>query len=407
MKSAGLSSALALALIGFSAAHPQGTRDVKGSIIQPQHIIVTESSATEPIEAPQVIVYVDENGAPLETTTETVRFVPASRSIIHPSTPLKLGTRSGAVISRATASSSTDALDSLPAASSTSAAASSSSSSSAFPFAYPTSNTTLPGIAYAPYTATGQCKTAEQIDADFAQLEGNYSVVRTYGTDCNQIANALPAAKKAGLKLFLGIFDISSITTQVAIIVSAVNGDWSLINTVSVGNELVNNGKATAQQMVTAVGQTRQLLRAAGYTGPVVTVDTFVAVLANPELCDASDYCAMNIHPFFDSNTAAKDAGTFITRMVSEVQSKLSDRNKRIVCTETGWPWKGNANGAAIPGIEEQQLAVDSIKIAYASHAADVILFSAFNDLWKHAEAATFNAEQYWGIGALYSDSGR
>ncbi|KAK2062356.1 cell wall glucanase [Colletotrichum caudatum] len=407
MKSAGLSSALALALIGFSTAHPQGTRDVKGSILQPQHIIVTESSLTEPIEAPQVIVYVDENGAPLETTTETVRFVPASRSLIHPSTPLKLGTRSGAVISRATALSSTDALGSLPAASSTSAAASSSSSPSAFPSAHPTSNTTLPGIAYAPYTATGQCKTAEQMDADFAQLKGNYSVVRTYGTDCNQIANALPAAKKAGLKLFLGIFDIGSIPTQAAIIVSAVNGDWSLINTVSVGNELVNNGKATAQQMVTAVGQTRQLLRDAGYTGPVVTVDTFVAVLANPELCDASDYCAMNIHPFFDSDTAAKDAGTFITRMVSEVQSKLSDRNKRIVCTETGWPWKGNANGAAIPGIEEQQLAVDSIKIAYASHAADVILFSAFDDLWKHAEAATFNAEQYWGIGALYSDSGR
>ncbi|KAK1984293.1 cell wall glucanase [Colletotrichum cereale] len=408
MKSAGLSSALALALIGFSAAHPQGTRDVKGSIIQPQQVIITESSLIEPTEVPQVVVYVDEKGAPLETTTETVRFVPASRSSIQPSKPVELGTRSGDLISRATSSqSSPDALGSSPAASSTSAASSSSSSPSALPSAYSASNTTLPGIAYAPYTAAGQCKTAEQMDDDFTELGGKYSVVRTYGTDCNQIANALPAAKKAGLKLFLGIFDISSIPTQVDTIVSAVSSDWSMIDTVSVGNELVNSGKATAQQMVTAVGQTRQLLRAAGYTGPVVTVDTFVAVLANPSLCDASDYCAMNIHPFFDSNTAAKDAGSFISRMVGEVQSKLSDRNKRIVCTETGWPWKGNANGAAVPGIEEQQLAVDSIKKAYASHASDVILFSAFNDLWKHAEAATFNAEQYWGIGALYSDSGR
>ncbi|EFQ30504.1 cell wall glucanase [Colletotrichum graminicola] len=407
MKPAGLSSALVLILVELSAAHPQGTRDVKGSIVQPQYTIITESSLTEPIEAPQVIVYVDEKGAPLETATETVRFVPASRSIIHPSKPLELGTRSGDVVFRATSSSSNDAPGSPLATSSTSAVATSSSSSSSFPSAHFTPNTTLPGIAYAPYTATGQCKTAEQMDVDFAKLEGKYSVVRTYGTDCNQIANALPAAKKAGVKLFLGIFDISSIPAQVATIVSAVSDNWSLIDTVSVGNELVNNGKATAQQMVTAVGQTRQLLRAAGYTGPVVTVDTFVAVLAYPELCDASDYCAMNIHPFFDSNTAAKDAGSFITRMVGEVQSKLSDRNKRIVCTETGWPWKGNANGAAIPGIEEQQLAVDSIKKAYASHMADVILFSAFNDLWKHAEAATFNAEQYWGIGALYSDSGR
>jgi len=407
MKPAGLSSALVLILVEFSTARPQGTRDVKGSIAQPQHTIVTDSTLTEPIEAPQVVVYVDEKGAPLETATETVRFVPASRSIIHPSEPLESGTRSGDVVSRTTFSSSNDAPGFPLATSSTSAVATSSSPSSSFPSAYSTPNTTLPGIAYAPYTATGQCKTAEQMDVDFAKLGGKYSVVRTYGTDCDQIANALPAAKKAGVKLFLGIFDISSIPTQVAIIVSAVSNNWSLIETVSVGNELVNNGKATAQQMVTAVGQTRQLLRAAGYTGPVVTVDTFVAVLAYPELCDASDYCAMNIHPFFDSNTAAKDAGSFITRMVGEVRSKLSNRNKRIVCTETGWPWKGNANGAAIPGIEEQQLAVDSIKKAYASHTADVILFSAFNDLWKHAEAATFNAEQYWGIGALYSDSDR
>ncbi|KAJ0168990.1 Cell surface mannoprotein MP65 [Colletotrichum tanaceti] len=389
MKSAGFPSAIALALIGLSAAHPQGSRDARGAAVRPQKIIVTESSIADPTEAPQVVVYVDEEGRPLETTTETVRFVPASRSISRPSMPMGLETRSRDLSSRAAPSSF------------------SSPSPSPIPSSYSTPNTTLHGIAYAPYTAAGQCKTAEQIDADFSELKGKYSVVRTYGTDCNQVANALSAAKNAGVKLFLGIFDINSIPTQIATIVSAVGSDWSLIDTVSVGNELVNNGKATAQQMVTAVGQTRQLLRAAGYTGPVVTVDTFVAVLANPSLCDVSDYCAMNIHPFFDSSTAAKDAGAFITRIVGEVQSRLSNRRKRVVCTETGWPWKGNANGAAVPGLEEQKLAVDSIKKAYASHPSDVILFSAFNDLWKHAEAATFNAEQYWGIGALYSDSGK
>ncbi|WQF85145.1 Putative glycoside hydrolase superfamily [Colletotrichum destructivum] len=409
MKSAGLPSAIALALIGLSAAHPQGSRDAREAAVRPQKIIVADSSVADPTEAPQVVVYVDEEGRPLETTTETVRSVPASRSISRFPMPMGLETRSRDVSSRAASSQSfTNTLDaSSSALSSAPSSSSSSSSPSPIPSSYSTQNTTLHGIAYAPYTAAGQCKTAEQIDADFTELKGKYSVVRTYGTDCNQVANALSAAKNAGVKLFLGIFDISSIPTQVATIVSAVGSDWSLIDTVSVGNELVNNGKATAQQMVTAVGQTRQLLRTAGYTGPIVTVDTFVAVLANPSLCDVSDYCAMNIHPFFDSSTAAKDAGAFITRMVGEVQAKLSNRSKRVVCTETGWPWKGNANGAAVPGLEQQKLAVDSIKKAYASHPSDVILFSAFNDLWKHAEAATFNAEQYWGIGALYSDSGK
>lgn len=360
---------------------------------------------------PQIVVYVDKEGAPLETATRTVRFVPASRALKRPSKALSLDTRSGDVSSRTAFPQSYT--DYSPPTSSISASPSSASASPT-PSTYPVSNSTIPasnstlnGIAYAPYTASGQCKSAAQIDADFAELKGKYSIVRTYGTDCDQITNALTAAKKAGLKLFLGIFDISSIAAQVQTIVAAVGSDWSAIDTVSVGNELVNNGKASAQQMVTLVGQARQLLRAAGYNGPVVIVDTFVAVLANPELCDASDYCAMNIHPFFDSNTAAKDAGPFVTRVVGEVQAKLSDRSKRIVCTETGWPWQGNTNGAAVPGINEQKLAIESIKEAFASHPNDVILFSAFNDLWKHAEAATFNAEQYWGIGGVYSDSGK
>ncbi|KAK1673051.1 cell wall glucanase [Colletotrichum godetiae] len=419
MKSASLSSTLAVAvLLGLSAAHPKGTRDARGAIIRPEKILVTDSTLKEATEAPQVIVYVDEEGTPLETTVETVRFVPATQSPKRPSKPVELKTRSEELATRVTSSRdlTSDILgssSSLVASTTTLLSASSTSSSAPTPSSSLTtnstltSNSTLYGIAYAPYTAAGLCKTATEIDADFTELKGKYSVVRTYGTDCNQIANALPAAKKAGLKLFLGIFDISSISTQVASIITAANGDWSLIDTVSVGNELVNNGKATAQQMVTAITQTRQLLRANGYNGPVVTVDTFVAVLANPALCDASDYCAMNIHPFFDSNTAAKDAGSFITNTVAQVQAKLSDRSKRVVCTETGWPWKGTANGAAVPGLSEQKLAVDSIKRAYASHPSDVILFSAFNDLWKHAEAATFNAEQYWGIGALDSASGK
>ncbi|OHE98555.1 cell wall glucanase [Colletotrichum orchidophilum] len=410
MKSAGLSSTLALAvLLGLSAAHPKGTRGARGAIIRPQKILFTEPSLNEATEAPQFVVYVDEEGTPVETTVETVRFVPGPQTLKHPS-PIELETRSEELATRVTSRDLTNGIvgsSSSLIASTTSATASSTLSSTPTPSSSLASNSTLYGIAYAPYTAAGLCKSAAQIDADFTELKGKYLVVRTYGTDCNQIANALPAAKKAGLKLFLGIFDISSISAQVASIIVAVGNDWSLIDTVSVGNELVNNGKATAQQIVTAVGQTRQLLRAAGYTGPVVTVDTFVAVLANPSLCDASDYCAMNIHPFFDSNTAAKDAGSFITSTVAQVQAKLSDRSKRIVCTETGWPWKGNANGVAVPGLSEQKLAVDSIKKAYESHPGDVILFSAFNDLWKSAEAATFNAEQYWGIGALYSASGK
>lgn len=141
----------------------------------------------------------------------------------------------------------------------------------------------------------------------------------------------------------------------------------------------------------------RSLLKTAGYTGPVVTVDTMAAMLANPTLCTSSDYCAANCHPFFDSGIAASGAGTFVTEQIALLKTAVSDSSKKIVITETGWPHTGSANGLAIPSVANQATALSSIKSAFASTPSNVILFTAFNDMWKTATAATFDAEPYWG----------
>jgi exo-beta-1,3-glucanase (GH17 family) len=209
------------------------------------------------------------------------------------------------------------------------------------------------------------------------------------------------AARATGVQLFLGIFNLDGLDDQIRTLVDAVYtyADWSVVESISVGNELVNNGQATAQQVINAVHAARESLRRAGYTGPVVTVDTFIAVLNNPSLCDSSDFCAMNIHPFFDPNTPASAAGTFLANQVGRVRQQLANPNQRIVVTETGWPWQGSANGAAVPGKENQQTALESIRSVFANHnPGNVIFFTAFNDLWKRAEPSTFYAEQFWGI---------
>ncbi len=268
----------------------------------------------------------------------------------------------------------------------------------------PSSGGSLHGVTYSPYKGSGGCKSSEEVHNDFALFAKDHGVIRLYGVDCDQVATAYAAAKTFGNKLFLGIYDISepALTQAVSTIADGVENDWSLVDTISVGNELVNNGQVTAAQSVSALEKARSGLRAAGYQGPVVIVDTFVAVLAHPELCDKSDYCAINVHPFFDPNTSAGDAGKFVTSTVGNIRQKLSS-DKRVVVTETGWPWQGESNGAAVPGMDQQTKAISSIKSAYSSQPADVILFTAFNDLWKKAESHTFMAEQFWGMGGRYS----
>ncbi|CAJ2508835.1 Uu.00g138610.m01.CDS01 [Anthostomella pinea] len=389
-------------------------------------ITVTDNTFATPTEVPEVVVYVDQFGNSYRTATETVVYVPIT-STNTPEVPAPSVAAAAAPAPPATSAPPVVAPAPVPAPPASSVPApkqpapepsptpktihSEAPVSSAAPAPVaslapaPVSGgiSDLHGVTYSPYKGAGGCKSAQEVDADFALFAKDHGVVRLYGVDCDQVASAYKAAKKYGNKLFLGIFDINQVAQAVSAMADGVKRDWSQVDTVSVGNELVNSGAATVAQSLGALTQARQALRAAGYQGPVVIVDTFVAVLAHPELCDQSDYCAVNVHPFFDPNTGAPKAGDFVTSTVQRIRGQMADSSKRIVVTETGWPWQGNANGQAVPGMDQQTSALSSIKAAYSSNAGNVILFTAFNDLWKKAEASTFMAEQFWGMGGRYS----
>jgi exo-beta-1,3-glucanase (GH17 family) len=77
-------------------------------------------------------------------------------------------------------------------------------------------------------------------------------------------------------------------------------------------------------------------------------------------------------------------------KFLSQVPSK-SDRQQLILTLETGWPTAGDSNGAANPSPADQATAVGSI---LSTMTNQVILLSAFNDLWK--APGYLNVEQYW-----------
>ncbi|CAG9956134.1 unnamed protein product [Clonostachys rosea f. rosea IK726] len=261
------------------------------------------------------------------------------------------------------------------------------------------------GISYAPYRGDHGCKDARDVQNDFDQLK-DYSVIRIYGTDCDQVSKTYKAAKNTKTKLMLGVWDINDVENEVSKIIAGVEGGWDKIQAVSVGNEVVNKGEANPQKVIGAIKKARSMLRGAGFKGPVVTVDTFNAVEKHPELCEASDFCAINAHAFFDSTTSASHAGKWLDDTVQRVKLALS-KPMDVVVTETGWPMDGSPNGLAIPSLENQKLAIESIKKAFSKTPGDVVLFSAFNDLWKTKSMDTFNAEQFYGIGGAISKSDR
>lgn len=366
---------------GFSLRHGHGhhqrdkvgPRDASSAAgSEAQTVTVTDNSRSDTTTIPEIVVFTDGGGNPVSTATAVLELVPSANtdvSVAKDSSDIQDANSSITHVSRATGNG-------------------------------------LFGVSYAPYNADGSCKSASQIKADFGVLGSTYYLVRVYGVDCGQVPNVYAAAKANNLVVMWGIYSLDDLGDQIATLTKGVNKDWSHTDTISIGNELVNNGQATPSQVLDAIASAKKLLASAGYTGPVVTVDTFVAALANIQLCKPpSDYCAVNIHPFFDPNTPADQAGVFVANQVQNLRNKLGDSSARIRVCESGWPWQGSANGKAIPGVDQQTAALSSIKKAFASSAADMVLFSAFNDRWKTAAAATFYAEQYWGMGTADAPS--
>jgi exo-beta-1,3-glucanase (GH17 family) len=249
------------------------------------------------------------------------------------------------------------------------------------------------------------CKSIEDADKEWSQMQ-DYDIVRVYGTDCDQPGNAFELAKKYKKKVFMGVYWLDSrLPTEIQAIINAIQSSgagWDIVDTISVGNEDVHRGEKTPDQIFDAVSSARKQLQAAGYDGPVVHVDSQEAILANIDLCSqsAGDYIAANIHPFFNSQTSADQAGDFVQGQIDLLkQCGAAKRRRRgdirVRVTETGWPKNGDANGVAIPSKDNQNTAVGSIKSKIAS---DIIMFSAFNNYWMQDDATTFNTEHYWGL---------
>ncbi|RMZ70155.1 cell wall glucanase [Pyrenophora seminiperda CCB06] len=257
------------------------------------------------------------------------------------------------------------------------------------------------GVTWDAYDGSSNCFSEAAVASQFSRMK-EYKIIRIYGMDCNQISLAIQNALKNGQKLMGGAWmdptgggeDVSKVIQAYKNAIDMyAGGNWDVLQLFSVENERVNERKMTAGQVIDAISRARSQLRGLGYKGPVGAVETAPALIANPSICDAADIITANIHAFFDRNTKAQDAGTFVKSQVQLVKNACN--NKRVVVTESGWPHQGNANGAAVPSSENQRAALASIR---QNFSGDMFLFSGFDSAWKADTASTFNAERYWGI---------
>ena len=216
----------------------------------------------------------------------------------------------------------------------------------------------FPGMAYTPFNAQyPECLTnppsQNNVTRDMAVLSQLTSVVRLYGTDCNQTEMVLHAIEKLDLtdmKVWLGVWlDYNQTTND-----RGLNAMYDIIATngadpfagVIIGNEVLYREELTEVELSQLLSNVKQNFTSQGIDLPVATSDLGDKWAA--PLAAEADVVMSNIHPFFAG--VEVDVATAWTWNFWQRENVVltEGTTKKNVISEVGWPSNGGRHCGAV-----------------------------------------------------------
>ncbi|KAF0687028.1 Aste57867_21211 [Aphanomyces stellatus] len=251
-----------------------------------------------------------------------------------------------------------------------------------------------------------KCKSANEIAADMKTLAGITSNIRLYSmTDCNQVELVIPAAKAAGLKVWVGMWigkdgaGYESEKAKLASLIAANVVDSSVVG-LSVGSETVYRKDLTSTQAIAYMKEVKAMVVAAGLKFPVTIADIGDSYMWYPELAAAVDIISINQFPFWEGR-AADGAIQFFADRVSPLVKLAKDNNKQIMVGETGWATAGKAKGAGDATPENAAIWLNDFHIYASEQKWTYYYFTSFDTPWKHNPndaSSESEVENYFGL---------
>lgn len=216
-------------------------------------------------------------------------------------------------------------------------------------------------------TATGACKTESDWASDFALIRslpapsGPYNTVRLYASsDCNTLANAVPAAINANIKILVGVwtYDDTHFDAEKAALLSAAQQygcGW--MAAISTGSETIYRGDTDVSKLAQQIYDVRGMMTTVSDCSsiPVGHVDTWTAWVGQhgdmTAAITASDFLGTDGYPYFQI-TEDNSIGNAYTEFWDSVNAvNAVAQGKPVWITETGWPASGPTAGNAVPSV--------------------------------------------------------
>lgn len=224
------------------------------------------------------------------------------------------------------------------------------------------------GYNFKSYTADGStCKNRSDWEFAFSavrSLPNGINTARLFNaSECDSLANAVPAALATGMQILVGLDDSNDrfSADKGALIAAVHKHGWGWLAAVSVGSESLYRRAIAPQDLASRIEDVRGMVRnLPGYPGKVEIghVDTTNAWFdsANDAVMVACDFIGVDIYPYFETeeNNHIDNSGQLFSNAIAQAKKSVqaAGSHASVWVTETGWPVTGSSLGAAEPGVE-------------------------------------------------------
>lgn len=250
------------------------------------------------------------------------------------------------------------------------------------------------GVDYGPFRdgqspITGIYPSIEQMREDMPILKRMAPYIRTYSVT-RGLERIPELASQYGLKVvptaWLGP-NAAANDVEIANLITVAKQS-SNIPFVVVGSEALLRGDITKEKLKEFVSYVKQRVSV-----PVTVAEPWHVWRDNPDLYDVVDIVFINVHPYWERQPIG-NALAYVLLRYNEIKKQCP--KKRVILSETGWPSAGNANGAAIPSLENQRRFIKELMSKASEQGIDFFLFEAFDESWKRAVEGEVGA--HWGF---------
>ncbi|TVZ57227.1 exo-beta-1,3-glucanase (GH17 family) [Lutibacter sp. Hel_I_33_5] len=248
------------------------------------------------------------------------------------------------------------------------------------------------GICFSPYLEhqkPGDTISKEQIRERLEVIQPYTNWIRTFScTDGNEHIPII--AKELGLKTLVGAWlgvDKTINETEISNLISLSKSNY--VDIAAVGNEVMYRGDLTEEELLKHIQDVKSQIP----NIPVGYVDSYYEFSDRPKLTETCDVILANCYPFWEGC----DQDYSLLYMKDMYQRALkAAKGKKVIITETGWPFKGTKLHGAHPSEDNALKYFINSQNWSQEDAIDIFYFSSFDETWK--ESSEGDVGPYWGI---------